>query len=108
MAALVVNAAMVWLAYVPFRYIIGPPHVDARQVALAPAVVALIIDRRLLFAVLTPDAEHVQRAVKTMLLSLVILDGTLVYCKTGDPWIAGSVVALLAPALLLSHWLYVT
>lgn len=108
LAALVVNSAMVWLAYLPFVYLIGPPHVDARQVALALAVVALIIDRRLLFAVLTPDAAHVQRAVKTMLLSLVILDGTLVYCKTGDPWIAGSVVALLAPTLLLSRWLYVT
>ena len=108
MASLLVNVAIAWLAYLPFVYLVGPPHVQPLQVALSLAVVALIIDRRLLFAVLTPDAAHVQRAMKTMLLSLVILDATLVYCKTGDPWIAAGVIALLVPSLLLSRWLYVT
>jgi len=108
LAALLVNAGIVWLAYLPFVYLTGPKQVDNLQVVLALAVIGLIINRRLLFAILTPDAAHVQVAVKTMLLSLVILDGTLVYCKTGEPLLAAAVVALLVPSLLLSRWLYVT
>jgi len=77
-------------------------------VLLALAVIALIINRRLVKTLFDPVPEKVQPAVKGMLMSLVVLDGMMVFFKTGSPEYALATVALLAPALLLGRWIFVT
>ena len=43
-----------------------------------------------------------------LLLSLVVLDATLVLFKTGDPVLAIATAALLVPAILLGRWMSMT
>ncbi len=72
------------------------------------AVILLIVNRRMTIALLNPAANQVQTAVKTMLLSLVMLDATLIFFKTGDPLYALAIAALLLPAVILGRWIFVT
>jgi 4-hydroxybenzoate polyprenyltransferase len=66
------------------------------------------LDRRLIAAWLTPTPEKVQGVIKTLLLSLVMLDAAIVLFVQPDVRYAIMVIALLAPALLLSRFLAVT
>ena len=71
-------------------------------------IVFLSVNRRGVAAVLDPSAAKVQAAIKISLLSLVVLDATLIYFKLGDPVYAVATVALLLPAVLLARWIPMT
>lgn len=81
---------------------------DPKRVLLVLAVILLTVNRRMIIALLNPAANQVQMAVKTMLLSLVMLDATLIFFKTGDPLYALAIAALLLPAVILGRWIFVT
>lgn len=73
-------------------------------------VIAMTINRRLMAALADPQPKGVQLAVKTMLLSIITLDATLIYARAGQealPYSAG-VLLLLVPSLLLSRYIKVT
>lgn len=89
-------------------YVWTRPGTNPRAVVLGLAIVALVIDRRLVEAWIAPRPENVQPAVKTMLLSVIVLDGLLVFFATGNSAHALATVALLLPALLLGRLLAVT
>jgi 4-hydroxybenzoate polyprenyltransferase len=72
------------------------------------AVVMLSINRRLSAAVFEPSPRHVQIAVKTMLLSLIVIDAVMVFWRTANPAYALLTASLLIPAALLGRWIPVT
>lgn len=74
---------------------------------LVLAIVALIVNRADGLALVAPNPETIQRAVKTGVLSLVWLDVGLVAAVRG-PGPALAVAALWVPAFLLGKWLYST
>lgn len=67
------------------------------------AVVGFTIARRCLAAIREPEPRLVQLAVKTMLLSYVGLNATIVFWQTGDATLALATALLVVPALLLSR-----
>lgn len=77
--------------------------------ALFPlAVIILVINRRLAAALADPSPERVQASVRTLLLSLVMLDAVLVFVATGEPVYAIATAALLVPAIVLGRWVFIT
>lgn len=104
-ASFVINAGLATL----FGFVIYAPDNGQRETALfVLAVISVTIIRRLLRAIAHPEPARVQTAIKTMLLSLVMLDATLVLFATGTPLLAITVAALMIPALLLSRWIPMT
>ncbi len=73
-------------------------------------VIGLSINRRLLVAISDPSPQRVQTAIKTMLLSVIMLDATLIFAKLGQPGAGYAVAtaALIVPALLLGRWMRFT
>ena len=71
-------------------------------------IIGLTINRRLAAALLNPVPQKVQLAIRTMLLSLVMLDATLVLFATGDATNAIATASLLVPAIALGRWISVT
>jgi len=71
------------------------------------AVTGWRVDYRLATAIATPQPIYVQAAVKTCLMSLVMLDATVV-CGVRGPLTALPVLALLVPSVLLGRWVYST
>ena len=69
-------------------------------------LLAVTIGRSALMAVLTPSPERVQYAVKTAIMSLIIVDGAI--CVVAGPVFAIGVLALLVPSYLLGRWIYST
>ena len=65
-------------------------------------IIALTIIRRLTRAVSEPSPERVQAAVKMMLLSLLMLDATLVVYVSRTPVYGIAVAAMLLPAFFLA------
>jgi len=78
------------------------------NVLFAFAVVAAVVNRGLLLAISEPSAARVQRAVKTMLQWLVVLDAVLVFAASGNAVYAVVTASLMIPAVLLGRWIYVT
>ena len=78
------------------------------NVLFAAAVIAVVVNRGLWLAVSQPSPERVQRAVKTMLQWLIVLNATLVYAATGDAYYGILTASLMLPAVVLGYWLYVT
>ncbi len=81
------------------------------QVGLLLAVIAYSINRRLFAALSNPSPETIQPAIKTMILSVIMLDATLILLQTGlEPFPIYSVMvaALLIPALFLGRIIYMT
>ena len=70
-------------------------------------VLGLLIGWRCLRAVLEPIPARVQMAVKHGILSLVVLDASVVYVVQG-PTAAMAVLALLVPTVVLGRWVYST
>ncbi len=105
--ALVINAglgALVWmLATYPW-----PREINLSMVLAAVGVVMLTIDRRLVQAILNPVPQNVQIAVKTMLVSYVMLNAIMVFVWTANPQYAIVTAALLLPTIILSRWMSVT
>lgn len=76
---------------------------------LALGMTALTIDRRLFAALFTDRSPGVvQTAVKTMLMSYIMLNAALVLHITGSPTYTFSVIGLLVPAFLLGRWMSIT
>jgi 4-hydroxybenzoate polyprenyltransferase len=90
------------------------PHDPGSQAALNRAtLVALLlvttaIDVPVSAALGDPVPRKVQAAVKRMLLAIVLLDATMVYCKTGNPVYAAVTAALVIPAAALGRWIFIT
>ncbi len=105
-AAAVCHAAIVGLALIAIEM---PEAAASRWTALAAlALVTAWIDTRLISAVREPTPRNVQAAVKQLLLAIVLLDATMVECRTGDPVLAMAVAALLIPAATLGRWIFIT
>lgn len=104
-ASFVVNAGLATL----FAFILYAPDNDHGMTSLyVLAVISITIVRRLVGAIAEPEPKRVQTAIRTMLLSLVMLDATLVFFATGDPVLATTVAMLMLPAFLLSRWIPMT
>ncbi|MEX0700532.1 MAG: UbiA family prenyltransferase [Planctomycetales bacterium] len=103
-AAAVVNAGIIVLVAVVLA---KGGAANARQ-ALLLVVIAASIDLRLFAAIGEPSPRRVQSAVRTMLLSLVMLDATLVWFVTGDPLYATLTAALVAPSLAIGRFMAMT
>ncbi len=73
-------------------------------------VIGLSINRRLLVAISDPSPDRVQGAIKTMLLSVIMLDATLIFAKLGQPGAGYAVAtaALLVPSMMLGRWIKLT
>jgi 4-hydroxybenzoate polyprenyltransferase len=91
-----------WVAQWPTR--------QPAAVLFVLGVIMLTINRRLIAAVFDPAPQRVQSAIKTALLSIIMLDATLVFAKLGTEGTiyAIAVAALVVPALVLGRWMRVT
>jgi 4-hydroxybenzoate polyprenyltransferase len=105
-ATLVVNTGLATL----IGWVANWPGSNRSAVLLALAIVVLTINRRLAAAVVNPLPERVQPAIRTMLLSIIVLDATLIAHRLG-PAGAGYAIAtvlLLLPAMFLGRWIRMT
>ncbi|MCC7084705.1 MAG: UbiA family prenyltransferase [Pirellulales bacterium] len=75
--------------------------------ALLWALLAWIIGWRAFRAILRPQSAYVQAAVKTGILSIIVLDAVIVFGVRG-PLAAVAVLMLLLPTILLGRWIYST
>jgi hypothetical protein len=66
-------------------------------------VILLTVNRRLAAAVIHPAPQLVQAGVKMCLLSLVLLDASLVFFTTMNASLALATAVLLVPAVVLSR-----
>lgn len=105
-AMLVVNLGLATL----IGWVVNTSGDNQPVVLLALAVIVLTINRRLAAAVARPVPERVQPAIRTMLLSIIVLDATLIAHRLGPGGVAYAVatVLLLIPAMLLGRWIRMT
>lgn len=104
-ASFVINAGLATL----FGFVLSAPDNTQGETSMfVLAVISVTIIRRLLRAISQPEPARVQTAIKTMLLSLVMLDATLVLFATGTPALAIAVALLMVPAFLLARWIPMT
>ncbi len=104
-AATVINLGVVVLAL----FVNTAGLADHRLPALAIlAMILFTLDRRLAVAITQPSPQHVQLAIKVLLLSLVVLDATLIFAFNGRQELAMVTVALLIPAVGLSRLIAMT
>lgn len=109
LASLLINGALGGLFW--FSSVWDWPGKPTPQViAIMLGVIVLTIDRRLLAAISDPIPAKVQNAVRLMLLSLIVLDASLILFHTGTDQIqwAASTLTLLIPAAFLGRWLKLT
>ena len=83
---------------------------DPKMVLLVLGMIALTINRRILFALQFPEPDTVQAGVRMMLLSVIMLDATCIYFKLGDPGMhyAAATACLVIPSLILGKWMSMT
>ncbi len=104
-AAGVINSGVIGLA----MFVNSNGLMEHRRPALGIlAMILFTLDRRLVVAIAQPSPQHVQVAVKVLLLSLVMLDATLIYAFNGRVELAMATVALLIPAVGLSKLIAMT
>jgi 4-hydroxybenzoate polyprenyltransferase len=105
-AMLVINAGLVLL----IGFVLHWPDLLGRgwNTALALACIGVVFNRRLLVALGDPASGNVQAAIRTLLLSLIMLDGSLVFFVQEDRSLAILVVLLLVPATFLGRFLAIT
>lgn len=106
-AAVVINLGVVALAMLINKSI----TVLAEHRLPALGILAMILftlDRRLAVAIMQPTPAVVQVAIKVLLLSLVVLDATLVFAFNGNVEMAMATVAMLIPAIGLSRLIAMT
>lgn len=104
-AATVINLGVVVLA----MFVNAAGLVENRMPALGIlAMILFTLDRRLAVAIAQPSPQHVQVAIKVLLLSLVMLDATLIFAFNGQVELAMWTVALLIPAVGLSRLIAMT
>lgn len=114
---LVINLGLLglgaWLMGVPSRWGWEESLVDPRgawNLVLALIVISITVDRRIVLSLADPSPRTVQLAVKTMLLTLLVLDALLIYFYRRDAGMPYSIacLTLIAPALFLGRWLTMT
>jgi 4-hydroxybenzoate polyprenyltransferase len=106
LGATVVNAGLLGLAALVWN---TPDGFGTRINSLLVLGVAMfVINRRLFAAISDPIPAHVQGAVKSCLLSLILLQAMLVLFAQPDRWIALVVAALMVPCLVLARRFAVT
>ncbi len=106
LAAVVVNLGLAIL----LGWVAASPSQEKTAVFFAMGVIVLTINRRLLAAVADPVPARVQAAIRTSLLSIIMLDATLVFAKLG-PEGSGYAIAialLVVPAMTLGRWIRFT
>ncbi len=100
MAAVVINAGIAGLA----AYVnAAAPETHRLSALMILAMILFTLDRRLAVAIAQPSPQVVQLAIKVLLLSLVMLDATLIVAFNGSVETAMLTVALLIPAFGLSR-----
>jgi len=99
-AMVVILSGLGILAQLPYSY---EGAVVPSVIFTALAIIAIVVGRRLLAAIANPEPQDVQVAIKTMLLSIVTMDATMIYYKTGNVTYALATVALIIPAVLLAR-----
>lgn len=72
------------------------------------ALITMNLDVRLYRAIRSGATSLVQPTVRLLLLSIIVLDATLVFYKTGDVFAATATIALLLPAVTVGRWVYLT
>lgn len=105
-AWLVYNAGLALLFVWAVRTTGGRPQQMMSLICLG--VIILTINRQPVLAIRDPRPERVQAAIPVMLLSLIMLDATLIFIQTEDPFSAVLVALLLIPATLLGRFIFVT
>ena len=85
-----------------------PGEANALGVLLAMVIIALILNRRLIAAMFDPVPQKVQPAVKTLLMSIIVLDAIIVFYHTNSPAHAIATALLIIPAVVLGRWVFVT
>lgn len=106
-AAVVINSGVVVLAMFVNNSTAVPPEHRLPALGIL-AMILFTLDRRLAVAITQPTPAVVQVAIKVLLLSLVVLDATLVYAFNGNVEMAMATVALLIPAVGLSRLIAMT
>ncbi len=106
-AAVVINLGVVALAMFVNKSTVVPPEHRLPALGIL-AMILFTLDRRLAVAITQPTPAVVQVAIKVLLLSLVVLDATLVYAFNGNTEMAMATVALLIPAVGLSRLIAMT
>lgn len=107
-AIAVINVGLVMLIGFVFNW--QDPGVISRSwnATLLLAAIGVILNHRLVNAWLNPSPTRVQAGVRTLLLSLVMLDATLVFFINEERMYAFAVVLLLVPAKLLGRFMAIT
>jgi 4-hydroxybenzoate polyprenyltransferase len=113
-ATAIINLGLAGLAVLitgilgPFLRWNPPGETQSSGVLMALAMIALIMNRRLWAAIFDPVPGKVQPAVKTLLLSIIVLDAMLVFYHTNSPEYACMTAALIFPAMVLGRWVFIT
>lgn len=107
-ALLVINLGLILLVAFVLHW--PDPAMQGRSwnAALILAAIGVILNRRLTSAIAEPVPAKVQLSIRTLLMSLVMLDATIVFFANEDRMYAFAVVLLLVPAQLLARFLAVT
>jgi hypothetical protein len=69
--------------------------------------IAILIGWRFVRAVMKPTPQFVQSAIKTGILSIIVLDATVAFGMRGC-WPTIAILLLLLPAIFLGRWVYST
>ncbi|MCA9114846.1 MAG: UbiA family prenyltransferase [Planctomycetaceae bacterium] len=108
--SLIAGAGVINLGLVGFMLWVNSrawPEGQLATVALL-AMVTINLNTRLYRAVRSAEPAMIQPTVRLLLLSIIVIDASLVFYKTGDVLLATMTVALLLPALTVGRWIYVT
>ncbi|MBM79886.1 MAG: hypothetical protein CMJ78_04750 [Planctomycetaceae bacterium] len=104
LAATVINLGLAGL----LAFFLNAPGQAGNLPMIMLAVVTFTTNGRLAAAMRNPSPQTVQMAIKASILSLVMLDATVVLFQTGDTTLAIATVALLAPATLIGRFISIT
>jgi 4-hydroxybenzoate polyprenyltransferase len=107
--ALVMAAGIGLLAAFPNFRSAGTPFLLASPLVWIGLLVLLTLSvfRRCVLAIVSPQPQYVQLAVKQSILTLIVLDGAICLAVRG-PACALAILVLLVPSLSLGRWVYST
>ena len=103
-AAMTVNLGFALMA----AFVVRWPGTGIMHVALLLAAIGATVNVRFVSVLLDPSPKKVQRAVQAMLVSIIMLDATMVLFLTGRPNYALCVASLIVPCTLLRSRIPVT